>query len=137
MSLAKAVLSGVIYRKPEIRYTNNDIPVANFTINIDTNEKSLIRVIARGNNARAIEEANLSKDDKVVVDGRLQMTSYQGEDGSEKKIMELDLSGFEVISSSGASSDGSPVENKSEEVVKFSEKDMSNDVLIGDEEIPF
>ena len=112
MSLAKAVLSGVIYRKPEIRYTNNDIPVANFTINIDTNEKSLIRVIARGNNARAIEEANLSKDDKVVVDGRLQMTSYQGEDGSEKKIMELDLSGFEVISSSGASSDGSPVENK-------------------------
>ncbi len=141
MSLAKAVLSGVIYRKPEIRYTNNDIPVANFTINIDTNEKSLIRVIARGNNARAIEEANLSKDDKVVVDGRLQMTSYQGEDGSEKKIMELDLSGFEVISSSGASSEASseasPIENKSEEVVKFSEKDMSNDVLIGDEEIPF
>ena len=133
MSLAKAVLSGVIYRKPEIRYTNNDIPVANFTINIDSNDKSLIRVIARGNNARAIEEANLSKDDKIVVDGRLQMTAYQGEDGTEKKIMELDLSGFEVVSSSGSSS----VEKNSEDVVKFSETDMSNDVLIGEEEIPF
>jgi single-strand DNA-binding protein len=132
MSLAKAVLSGIVYRNPEKRFTGNNIPVTTFTINIDEKEQSLIRVVARGNNADAIEQA-VSKGDKIVVDGRLQVTSVQAEDGSEKKIMELDLSGFEIVSSSGAASS----EKKSDEVVKFSEVDMTNDVLIGEEEIPF
>ena len=132
MSLAKAVLSGIVYRTPEKRFTGNNVPVTTFTINIDEKEKSLIRVVARGNNAEAVEQS-VSKGDKIVIDGRLQVTSIQGEDGTEKKIMEIDLSSFEVISSNGAA----PSENKSDEVVKFSEVDMTNDVLIGEEEIPF
>ena len=131
MSLAKAVLSGTVYRNPEKRFTGNNIPVTTFTINIDEKEQSLIRVVARGSNAEAIEQA-VSKGDRIVVDGRLQLSSVQAEDGSEKKIMELDLSGFEVVSSSAA-----PAEKKSDEVVKFAEVDMTNDVLIGEEEIPF
>lgn len=133
MSLAKAVLSGTVYRNPEKRFTGNNVPVTTFTINIDEKELSLIRVIARGNNAEAIEQA-VSKGDKIVVDGRLQISTLQAEDGSEKKVMELDLSSFEVISSSNASS--STQKKQSDEVVKFSEVEM-DDVLIGEEEIPF
>ena len=125
MSLAKAVLSGTVFRNPEKRFTGNNIPVTSFTLNIDDKEQSLIRIVARGNNAEAIEQA-VSKDDRIVVEGRLQVTSIQSEDGTEKKIMELDLSSFEVLSSSN-----SPVQNKSkDEVVKFSEVEM-------EEEIPF
>ena len=131
MSLAKAVLSGIVYRNPEKRFSTNNIPVTTFTINIDEKEQSLIRVVARGSNAEAIESA-VSKGDKIVVDGRLQVTSVQGEDGTEKKIMELDLSGFEVVSSSNAAPAA-----KADKVVEFGEVDMSNDVLIGEEEIPF
>ena len=80
MSIAKAVLSGTVYRNPEKRFTGNNIPVTTFTLNIDEKEQSLIRIVARGNNAEAIEQA-VSKGDKVVVDGRLQITSIQGEDG--------------------------------------------------------
>ncbi|MBQ3641994.1 single-stranded DNA-binding protein, partial [bacterium] len=76
---------------------------------------------ARGNYAETVEQA-LSKGDKVVVEGRLQMTSVQANDGSEKKIMELDLSSFEIISSSNTST---PATNqKSDEVVKFAETEM-------------
>ena len=132
MSLARAVLSGIVYRNPEKRFTGNNIPVTTFTINIDEKEKSLIRVVARGNNAETVEQS-VTKGDKVVIDGRLQVTSIQGDDGVEKKVIEIDLSSFEVVSSNGTA----PTENKSDEVVKFSDVDMTNDVLIGEEEIPF
>ena len=133
MSIAKAVLSGTVYRNPEKRFTGNNIPVTTFTLNIDEKEQSLIRIVARGNNAEAIEQA-VSKGDKIVVDGRLQITSIQGEDGSDKKVMELDLSNFEVLS--GSSSVSSSSSSRSDEVVKFSDVEM-DDVLIGEEEIPF
>ncbi len=131
MSLAKAVLSGIVYRNPEKRFSSNNIPVTTFTINIDEKEKSLIRVVARGSNAETLETA-VSKGDKIVVEGRLQVATVQAENGTEKKIMELDISGFEVISSAN-----SAPEQKDDKVVEFGEVDMSNDVLIGDEEIPF
>ncbi len=134
MSIAKAVLSGTVYRNPEKRFTGNNIPVTSFTLNIDEKETSLIRVIARGNNADLLESA-VSKGDKVVVEGRLQVASVQSDDGTEKKVMELDMTSFEVVNSSKSVSPSSSSSDTSD-VVKFSEKEM-DDVLIGEEEIPF
>ena len=134
MSIAKAVLSGTVYRNPEKRFTGNNIPVTSFTLNIDEKETSLIRVIARGNNADLLESA-VSKGDKVVVEGRLQVASVQSDDGTEKKVMELDMTSFEVVNSSKSVSPSSSSSNTSD-VVKFSEVEM-DDVLIGEEEIPF
>ena len=133
MSIAKAVLSGTVYRNPEKRFTGNNIPVTSFTLNIDEKEQSLIRVIARGNNAETLEQA-VSKGDKIVVEGRLQVSAIQGDDGTEKKVMEIDMSSFEVLSSSQSPSTSS--KKASDEVVKFAEAEM-DDVLIGEEEIPF
>ncbi len=133
MSIAKAVLSGIVYRNPEKRFTGNNIPVTSFTLNIDEKEQSLIRIVARGNNAETLEQA-VSKGDKIVVEGRLQVSTVQSEDGTERKVMELDLSSFEVLSSSNSPS--SSLSNATDEVVKFSEVEM-DDVLIGEEEIPF
>ena len=132
MSIAKAVISGTVYRNPEKRFTGNNIPVTSFTLNIDEKEQSLITVIARGNNAETLEQA-VSKGDKVVIEGRLQVSTIQGDDGTEKKVMEIDMSSFEVLSSSQSPSTSS---KSTDEVVKFSEVEM-DDVLIGEEEIPF
>ncbi len=131
MSLAKAVLSGIVYRNPEKRFTTNNIPVTSFAINIDEKEQTLIRVVARGNIAESAEQS-IKKGDKIVVEGRLQITAAQLDDGTEKKITEIDLSSFEVINSNKSESDST---NK-DEVVKFSEVEM-DDVLVGEEEIPF
>ena len=133
MSIAKAVLSGTVYRNPEKRFTGNNIPVTSFTLNIDEKEQSLIRVIARGNNAETLEQA-VSKGDKIVIEGRLQVSTVQGDDGNEKKVMEIDMSSFEILSSSQSPSTSSA--KSTDEVVKFSEVEM-DDVLIGEEEIPF
>ncbi len=136
MSIAKAVLSGIVYRNPEKRFTGNNIPVTSFTLNIDEKEQSLIRVIARGNLAETIE-TSVSKGNKIVIEGRLQISNVQNEDGSEKKVMEVDLSSFELCSSTNTSDSASSSQSqKSDQVVKFSEVEM-DDVLIGEEEIPF
>ncbi len=132
MSIAKAVISGIVYRNPEKRFTGNNIPVTSFTLNIDEKEQSLIKVVARGNLAETIESA-ITKGDKIVVEGRLQVSSFQAEDGNEKKVMEIDLSSFEVINSTKTNSTAS---KSTDDVVKFSEVEM-DDVLIGEEEIPF
>ncbi len=131
MSIAKAVLSGTVYRNPEKRFTGNNIPVTSFTLNIDEKEQSLIRVIARGNNAETVEQA-VTKGDKIVVEGRLQIAAIKSDDGADKKVMELDLSGYEVIGSTQSSSQ----KTNNDKVVEFGEVE-AEDVLIGEEEIPF
>ncbi len=133
MSIAKAVLSGIVYRNPEKRFTANNVPVTSFTLNIDEKEQSVIRVVARGNLADTVEQS-VSKNDKIVAEGRLQVNNIQCDDGSERKVVELDLSSFEVLSGSVKSSANSAPAQK--EVVKFSETEM-DDILIGEEEIPF
>ena len=133
MSLAKAVLSGTVYRNPEKRFTGNNIPVTSFTLLIDEKEQAIIRVIVRGNLADTVENA-ISKGDKIVAEGRLQMISVQADDGTERKVMELDLSSFEALNSSQPSS--SSIASQQKEVVKFAEVEES-DILIGEEEIPF
>ena len=137
MSIAKIVISGSVYRNPEKRFTGNNIPVTSFSLNVDEKEMSLIRVVARGNTAETLEQS-VSKGDKIVVEGRLQFTMVQSEDGTEKKVPEIDLAAFEILSSSAKPSvNNSNSEQESEKkVVEFSEMEMT-DTLIGEEEIPF
>lgn len=131
MSIAKAVLSGVVYRAPEKRFTTNNVPIAYFTLNIDEKEETLIRVVAKGSLAEVVENS-IAKADKVVVEGRLQNSVIQADDGSERKIVEIDLSSFEKLTSSSPK----PSSKDGEQIVKFAEEDFSDD-LIGEEEIPF
>lgn len=137
MSIARITISGNVYRTPEKRFTGNNIPVTSLSLNVNEKEPFFIRVIARGNSAETLEQS-VKKDDRIVVEGRLQMVSVQTEDGKERKVAEVDLSSFEIISSSGENSPSSASVKTSKEkpVVEFSEMEMS-DTLIGEEEIPF
>ncbi len=132
MTIAKAVLSGIVYRAAEKRFTSNNIPIAYFTLNIDDKEETLVRVVAKGNLAENVE-TQVSKGSKVVVEGRLQNATIQADDGSERKIVEIDLSSFEVVSSNNVSAGSKASDGQ---IVKFAEEDFSDD-LIGEEEIPF
>ena len=134
MSLAKAVITGIIYRAPEKRFTSNNIPVTAFTMNISDNEESLIRVIAKGKLAETTVDA-ISKGDRVLVEGRLQNDVIKNEDGSERKIVEIDASSIEMLTGGGV-----PVgvtSGKSDSLVQFGDQPEFADELIGEDEIPF
>jgi single-stranded DNA-binding protein len=131
MSIAKAVVTGTVYRAPERRFTQNNIAVSAFVLNINDREETLIRVISR---RQALDEVvdSLDKGERVLVEGRLQTNSVKMDDGSDKKIYEIDASTIEKLSGEAPSS----VNYGTEEIVKFESDDMSNE-LIGEDEIPF
>ena len=134
MSLAKAVVSGTVYRAPEKRFTSNNIPVTAFAMNISDTEEQLVRVVARGKLAETMGDS-VSKGDKIVVEGRLQTNTVKNEDGSERKIVEIDASGFEAMGTGSAPAAGSS--SKADTIVQFGEQPDFADELIGEDEIPF
>ena len=133
MSLAKAVISGTVYRAPEKRFTSNNVPIAAFALNISENEDTLVRVVAKGNLATTVEET-VQKGDKVIVEGRLQNNSVKNEDGSEKRIVEIDAFALEKLA--GGSGSAPSAKNSPDTLVQFGQTDFSDD-LIGEDEIPF
>lgn len=140
MTLAKAVVSGTVFRAPEKRYTQNDIAVYGLTLNIDDREETLVRVISKRKSLSEVLDS-INKGDKILVDGRLQVASSKAADGSERRYFEIDANDIELMSaSSGVSSvlsSSAPQEAKEEKLVDFAETDYSEDSLIDDEEIPF
>ena len=132
MSLAKAVVTGTVYRAPEKRFTQNNIAVSSFVLNIGDRDEMLLRVISR---RTALDEvvSGLSKGEKVLVEGRLQTNAVKAEDGSEKRILEIDAATIELYSGAAVQASSN---YGTEEVVKIESDDFSNE-LIGEDEIPF
>ncbi|MCR5261845.1 MAG: single-stranded DNA-binding protein [Candidatus Gastranaerophilales bacterium] len=129
MTVCKATFSGTVFRGPEKRFTQNNIPISFLTLLVDGNENLKLRVISMGKTAETVEK-ELSKDDRVVMEGRLRIGSGKDEEGNEVRAMELDLSSFEKIGGSIAQS-AAP-----KEIANFSEDDYTDD-LIGEDEVPF
>lgn len=139
MSLAKSVVTGTVYRQPEKRFSQNNVAVSAFVLNIGDREEMLLRVISK---RTALDEvvSSLSKGDKVLVEGRLQTAAVKMDDGSEKRIYEIDANTIELMGEgSGSSGEGASSGSSkfgTEEIVKFESDDFSNE-LIGEDEIPF
>ena len=135
MSLAKAVVTGIVFRAPEKRFTQNNIPVSSFVLNIGDREEMLIRVIAR---RAALDEvvSSISKDEKVLVEGQLQITTVKNDAGVERRIFEIDASTIETMGAASVSGSSSSASSKSEEITSFKQEEFS-DELIGEDEIPF
>ena len=136
MTLAKATVSGTVYRAPEKRFTQNDIAVYGLTLNIDEREETLVRVIAK---RKSLAETldNVQKGDRILVDGRLQVASSKAPDGTERRYFEIDANDIELMSGKGSAPSSSSDSAPTEEIVQFAETDFSEDNLIDEEEIPF
>ena len=133
MTLAKAVVTGYVYRNPEKRFTQNNVSVSAFVLNIGDKDEMLIRVISKRTALNDIID-DISKGDKVLVEGRLQIANVKSDDGSERRIYEIDANGIEKMSADAVSSSKSA--NNNDKIVKFTEEEFV-DELISEDEIPF
>ncbi len=133
MSIAKSVVTGTVYRAPEKRFTQNNVAVSAFVLNIGERDEILIRVVSK---RQALDEIidNLDKGERVLVEGRLQTAAVKMDDGTEKRIYEIDANTIEKLGE-GAMAPASS-NYGTEEIVKFESDDLSNE-LIGEDEIPF
>lgn len=99
----KIVLLGRLTKDPEVRYTSTSKVVAQFTLAVDRpyskdkqREADFIPVVIWGKQAEICGNY-LSKGQRVLVEGRLQIRSYDAKDGQKKYVTEVIAEHFEFI----------------------------------------
>lgn len=92
----RIILIGRLTRDPELRYVPSGQPVASFTLAVDrpfTNqagerETDFIDVVAWRKLADQVAQ-HLTKGRLVAVEGRLQIRSYETQEGQKRKVAEV------------------------------------------------
>lgn len=130
--LNRIVLIGRLTKDPELRYTPNGKAVAGFTLAVDRQfknqqgerEADFINIVVWG--AQAENCANyLSKGKLAAVDGRLQIRSYDGQDGQRRWITEVVADTVRFLSPKGGSDNS------------FDPSNMGSEIDFSDDDIPF
>ncbi|BCV23863.1 single-stranded DNA-binding protein [Gelria sp. Kuro-4] len=120
--LNRVILIGRLTRDPELRYTAAGVPVARFTLAVDrsfTNqqgqrETDFIDIVVWRRQAEICTN-NLSKGRLVAVEGRLQIRSYETQDGQKRRAAEVVADSVQfldwpkaAVGAGGGQSSGSP-----------------------------
>lgn len=134
MSFAKAFVTGTIVKAPEKRFTQNDMAIAGFSLNIDPQNETILRVVTFGNLAETVS-ATVKQGDSVAVEGRLQVNTYKLPNGKDKKVFEINANTVEKIGAASVQqANAAAVGN--ENIVSFNQDEIAQD-LIDEDEIPF
>ena len=100
----KIILLGRLTKDPEVRYTQSGKVVAQFTLAVDRpfagangqKEADFIPVVIWGKSAELVGNS-LSKGQRALVEGRVQIRSYDANDGSKRWVTEVIADRFEYI----------------------------------------
>lgn len=153
MTLARITVSGKVTKSPEKRFTQSNLAITSFVMDVNPQDETLVRVVALGGLADKAADT-LKIGDTVLVDGRMQTASVKSTNGRERRIIEINASSVDKVifetegyqqSGGYASNAGSaPVKTqsapqeapKNADIVQFAVDEMSED-LIDEDEIPF
>ena len=116
----KVILIGNLGRDPEIRYTQDQQPVVNFSLATSeswqdraTNERrertEWHRVVCFRRLAEICNEY-LRKGSKVYIEGQLQTRSWEGQDGQTRYTTEVVARDMQMLDSRGGEAYGGPPE---------------------------
>ena len=94
--LNRFIGSGRLTRDPELRYTQNQIPVVSFSIAIDDDYKSgdgekktqFVDICAWRHTAEFVSKW-FGKGDQIIVDGRLQLRDWTDRDNNKRRSAEI------------------------------------------------
>ena len=96
-SLNKVMLIRNVGQDPELRYTPDGNPVANFSIAVNRrrrvgdeykDETEWFNIVCFSRTAENVNQY-LTKGQKVYVEGRFQSSEYVGQDGNQRKSFEV------------------------------------------------
>lgn len=135
----KAIISGRLTREPDVRYTTTGKVVCQFTLAVDrpfTNqdgqkEADFINIVVWGKIAELCGNS-LAKGHRALVEGRLQIRSYDGKDGAKRYVTEVVANSVEFLERKGYTPG-----NGSANSAQPSPMDGFATAEFGDEEIPF
>lgn len=102
----KVILMGRLSGDPEIRYTQNKLAVARYTLAVDRkghteNTADFIRCVAF-DHAAEFAEKYFKQGTKIIITGRIQTGSYTNKDGQKVYITEVAVEEQEFAESKSA-----------------------------------
>ena len=100
----KIILIGRITADPELRYTNSNVPVVQFTLAVSRNfknqngetESDFIKCVGFRKTAELVN-TYVKKGNRLAVEGRLQTRSYDKEDGTKVNVAEVVIDAVEFV----------------------------------------
>lgn len=98
----KVILVGRLAQDPEVRYTQSGKAVASFTIAVNRfsgggqKEADFIPIVAWEKLAEICGNS-LTKGQRVLVEGRLQIRSYETNDGQKRRVAEVIAQNIEFL----------------------------------------
>ena len=100
----KVVLMGRLTKDPEVRYTQTGKVVTQFTLAVDrpfkdangNKETDFISVVVWGKAAELVGNS-CQKGHRLLIDGRLQIRSYEAKEGGKRWVTEIIANGVEFV----------------------------------------
>lgn len=137
----KVILLGRLTRDPEVRYTQTGKVVCQFTLAVDRpfgnqegqREADFIPVVIWGKQAETCGNS-LSKGQRVLIEGRLQVRSYDAKDGTKRYVTEVIADRFEFIERKG---DAAAHGGSTSPAAESGSMESFGSAVPFDEEIPF
>ena len=107
----KVILVGWLAQDPEVRYTQSGKAVASFNLAVENNfgneKKADFIPIVAWNKLAEICGNNIGKGRKILVEGRLQIRSYEDKEGQKKRVAEVIAQTIEFLDYKKSDNDGS------------------------------
>lgn len=144
----KVQLIGRLTRDPELRYTPNNRPVAQFTIAVnrryakesDEVQADFFRIVIWGKQAENCK-TYLSQGSQVGVVGELRNRDYEDRDGVKRYVTKILASEVEFLTHKKQDSDTTPLSEEPPVNTPYYQEEQSlydNDVYtISDDDLPF
>lgn len=115
--LNKVFLIGRLTQDPDMRYTPSGVAVARFSLAVDrpykkqdgSRDTDFIDIVAWRQRAEFASNY-LSKGRQVLVEGRLQVRSFVGQDGVRRRVSEVQVDNFGFLGPPGERGAGAPTE---------------------------
>lgn len=140
----KIVLLGRLTRDPDVRYTTTGKVVCQFTFAVDrpfTNqdgqrEADFINIVVWGKIGE-LAGNSLSKGHRTLVEGRLQIRSYDAKDGSKRYVTEVIANSVYFIERKGYTPGTTNQEATADAIPGSANMEAFGSPVPFDEEIPF
>ena len=141
--LNKVLLIGRLTRDPELRYTGSGTPVANFSIAVnsgfgksDDNKVDFINIVAWNKTAELCNQY-LEKGKQVMIEGRLQIRSYQTQEGQKRTTAEVVANFVQFLGKSGDSKDYSKPKSEDIDQDVDTNEEFFDNSNFDEDDIPF
>lgn len=139
----KVILIGRLTRDPELRYTQSNKAVAQFTIATDRpsyngeKETDFHNIVAWDKMAENVGKY-MSKGRLIAVEGRIQYRNYENNEGKKVYITEIIASNVQFLESKNSSANNQQVTTQNTTQTDYDPyKDFGEQLTIDDSELPF